>query len=613
MKERQFIRYLVLILGILALGVTLGYQQVTPNRVPPSIQEELITLEDWPDPQESFNLTLSHVYYLAQEPHPSGSLEIEEVRQYLQSQFVLLGAEYEVQAFEKNLHEFIEERVAAAEEEIKKHPEDKELYERYLDYRGVASSEELFRRQYLCENRDKLDFKNFLVKVEGDGTGGGVLFVSHYDSTSGGPGAADDAISVAIMLEALRLTLGQTQRKNDLYFLFTDGEEIDMIGANHFVEYAPELKDKIDVVFNLEARGTSGPLIMFETSPGNKNLVLALIESVEHVVPVSVATTAYRYMSNNTDFSMFLKAGYSGLNFAMVGNPDHYHAMADNFANLNRDSAYMYFRTAVDLASFFSAADLSAYHSDEDAVFFPFFKGKTVIISEKGMTILAYIVIAVSLIWLVFRGVRKDFRWSILLLSWVALLATLACAALLGFLSSKFYEKISESEPWILRWDALNMISFLLCGVLVLTLVLGVWKTLRRVGMALAKQALYAYLLLMIMLSLTCAIILPGVSYLFVIPLALLLIYLILDVLGSAVPWIRILAIVFNVCMGVIVLLLYTPLVYLLYQALLSAFLPIAGILIALAVFFIAVACMLDESRLAVKTSRELVQKTTIK
>ena len=70
------------------------------------------------------------------------------------------------------------------------------------------------------------------------------------------------------MLETLRALKSSPPLKNDTVFLFTDGEEVGLLGATAFVKEHPWAKD-IGVALNFEARGSSGPSFMFETSDGN--------------------------------------------------------------------------------------------------------------------------------------------------------------------------------------------------------------------------------------------------------------------------------------------------------------------------------------------------------
>src|SRR5262245_60762828 len=55
--------------------------------------------------------------------------------------------------------------------------------------------------------------------------------VSHYDSSPDAPGAADDALGVAVSLEAARVLGARTDRRHTLLILITDGEEAGLMGA----------------------------------------------------------------------------------------------------------------------------------------------------------------------------------------------------------------------------------------------------------------------------------------------------------------------------------------------------------------------------------------------
>ena len=63
-----------------------------------------------------------------------------------------------------------------------------------------------------------------LVATIGPAQGRHLLLVSHYDSTPTGPGAADDGIGVASMLEVAHLLRGQRLNR-PVTFLFNEGEE----------------------------------------------------------------------------------------------------------------------------------------------------------------------------------------------------------------------------------------------------------------------------------------------------------------------------------------------------------------------------------------------------
>ena len=113
---------------------------------------------------------------------------------------------------------------------------------------------------------------NVVATIPGTSPTGSVLMVAHYDSAPSGPGAADNAASVAAILEAMRALKTGPAARNDLIVLFTDGEELGLLGAKAFVETQPALSN-IKVVLNFEMRGDYGPSMMFQTRSQHSWLV----------------------------------------------------------------------------------------------------------------------------------------------------------------------------------------------------------------------------------------------------------------------------------------------------------------------------------------------------
>ncbi|MER7901587.1 M20/M25/M40 family metallo-hydrolase [Streptomyces sp. NPDC096046] len=166
---------------------------------------------------------------------------------------------------------------------------------------------------------------------------GHVVLMAHYDSVPAGPGASDNGVNVAAILEivrALRADGGTT--RNTIDVLFTDGEEPGLLGAHAFAA-AGSLDPENTVVLNLEARGVSGPSVMFESGPRNSGVLSALSEA-DRPVATSLADEVYIYLPNDTDFSEFKKKGFTGLNFAFVDGSALYHTPGDSVANISPDS-----------------------------------------------------------------------------------------------------------------------------------------------------------------------------------------------------------------------------------------------------------------------------------
>jgi hypothetical protein len=172
-----------------------------------------------------------------------------------------------------------------------------------------------------------------VVATLGPAAGRHVLLASHYDSTPAGPGAADDGIGIASMLEVAAL-LRDRPLKRPVSFLFNEGEETGLIGARAFLERDP-LAARVDSLVNLESRGTTGPAIMFETSRPNGRAIRHYARSVDRPAANSLTTDFSRLIPNQTDVAVLKERPWTILNFAIIGNETRYHSPDDRIANLD--------------------------------------------------------------------------------------------------------------------------------------------------------------------------------------------------------------------------------------------------------------------------------------
>src|SRR5205814_3510336 len=96
---------------------------------------------------------------------------------------------------------------------------------------------------------------NILVRQQGSASGGKALLLDgHYDTMPNSPGASDDGSGVVVLLETLRAIRAGAPLRNDLICLFSDGEEVGLQGAKAFAYAHPWAKD-VGLVLNFEARG----------------------------------------------------------------------------------------------------------------------------------------------------------------------------------------------------------------------------------------------------------------------------------------------------------------------------------------------------------------------
>lgn len=279
-----------------------------------------------PGAEFSAERALEHVRAIAVAPHPIGSPEHARVRAYLKGALRTLGLE-------------------PVEQESTVH------WQRGPEARSMAA------------------VTNVLARIPGTRGGGrAVALAAHYDSVPTGPGAGDDAAGVAALLETARALRASAPLPADVILLFTDGEEVHLLGAEAFAAEHPWKQD-VAVVLNFEARGHRGPSVMFETSTGNGALIELLARAGAEPVANSLAYEVYRRLPNDTDLTVFKRAGLAGLNFAFVGGVSHYHTALDAPEHLDRGSLQHHGDQALALARAFGAADLGAAPRSDHAYF----------------------------------------------------------------------------------------------------------------------------------------------------------------------------------------------------------------------------------------------------
>jgi len=180
--------------------------------------------------------------------------------------------------------------------------------------------------------------RNVVATIPGRLPGKHVLLNAHYDSTPTGPGAADDGLGVAVLLE-IGSILKATPAPRPVTLLFNEGEEFGLNGSAAFVRTDP-LSKQVNSLINIDVRGVIGPAVMFETSEPNAAALAIYGEGSRRPFANSLSTDFARLIPNSTDVVQFKQAHWTLLNFAIIGNETRYHSPGDNLAALDRASVY---------------------------------------------------------------------------------------------------------------------------------------------------------------------------------------------------------------------------------------------------------------------------------
>ena len=157
-----------------------------------------------------------------------------------------------------------------------------------------------------------------------------VLAVSHYDSVSAAPGASDDGLGISVWLEMARM-LSRERLQRRVIFLFSDGEEQALLGAYAFANGDPQMGD-VESLVDLEARGSRGPAVFFESNQPNADAVAAY-SAVSRPVANSVMADVYRLLPNSTDVTVLTRPGLDVINIAVLDGLEDYHTAHDTITS----------------------------------------------------------------------------------------------------------------------------------------------------------------------------------------------------------------------------------------------------------------------------------------
>lgn len=353
---------------------------------------------------------------------------------------------------------------------------------------------------------------NIAGRIKGKSSSGSIVLSAHYDSEPTTAGAGDNAAAVAALLEEARVLTQSAQLKNDVIFLFSDGEETDLLGARAFIAEHPWAAN-IGLVLNFEARGVSGPSIMFQTFGNDMQLARGFSRSAGRPVAYSFSNDIYRLMGNITDFNVFKEAGIPGCNFAFMDGAYAYGNMFDVPGNLDRRSLQHHGDYALGLVRSQGDEDLSRLRLQRDAVFFSLPWCGLAVYSRQAAMPLAFCSILLFFLLLAW-GVKKDSLSikGVLGGSLAALLCMIAASAAAHFL----WQLLKGIQPGSLKlfWNKPLFAACVLLGFSV-TAVVQSWAS-GRTGL----KNLMAGWLFWVMLALAAATLwAPGASYLFAWPL----------------------------------------------------------------------------------------------
>ncbi|MEE9350505.1 MAG: M20/M25/M40 family metallo-hydrolase [Flavobacteriaceae bacterium] len=218
--------------------------------------------------------------------------------------------------------------------------------------------------------------QNIMSRIKGTEEGNALVLLTHYDSAVHSSfGASDAGSGVVTILEGIRAYLAAGKRpKNDIIILFTDAEEVGLLGAVAFVKHHPWAKD-VGLVLNFEARGSGGPSYMLlETNGGNKELIKTFNKAKANFpVANSLMYSIYKMLPNDTDLTIFREGkNINGFNFAFIDDHFDYHTALDTYENMDINTLAQQGDYMMTMLNHFSEVKLDKLNAKSDDIYFSF-------------------------------------------------------------------------------------------------------------------------------------------------------------------------------------------------------------------------------------------------
>ncbi len=354
--------------------------------------------------------------------------------------------------------------------------------------------------------------RNIIVEVKGSDPSKGILLSAHYDSVAAGPGVSDAVTAVGTLLETARLLSQTPQPKNTIVFLFNEGEEYGLMGAKAFMDEHP-LAKQVHIALNIEARGTTGKSVMFETGEDSGWLVDIYAKTTPSALTSSLFYEAYKVLPNDTDLTIFKQGNLQGLNFAHAENLPHYHTPLDNLEQLNLGSLQHHGDNIWGVLQSIKDLDLSNTETG-NLVYTDILSLFVISWSESINLTLTLIIIGLFIVIRLLTIRQFNITRGSIFVSLLVILISIVVGTAISFGLQYLVQILSDNTtPWLS--NELPMRFALWLGILAAMTYIGRYGLANRTPI----EVLAALGSFWVILSIISAIAVPGITFLFLIPL----------------------------------------------------------------------------------------------
>ncbi|MGL5329460.1 MAG: M28 family peptidase [Peptostreptococcaceae bacterium] len=482
MKSQKTISYIILSL-VLVVATIIGYNSLNPSKP---------NYDDYS--KVNTNNQINHIKEIAKEPHSIFDEKAkEEVKKYLVSEFDKLGVESKTYKYEDI---------------------------------------------YVERSETKEDIENIYAEIPGE-SDSYIMLVTHYDSShakteryaekDGSFGAADAGYALSTILETLRVIKeSDIKLVNGIKVLLTDGEEYGLLGAKEAVK-EKEIFENVNYLINIEARGTKGPAIMFETSTNNSS-VIDLYEHSDKPFSYSITPEIYRLLPNGTDFTIFLENDFTGINISVLDGLENYHTPNDSIENISDKSLQHYGDQVLPIVKEFVSNDKYSnpdnFKSNDDSIFFTL--GNIFVKYSKTINYILLLVIFISIVFLYRKfkltKINKVLKYTLFntIFTFTSMAVAYGVTRLFSFINGREF-KLTYLP--LIKFEKVILLTFI--AITFIAYIISIKKVTNNFKER--KEFILGSILLLLILSVIITVALPGGSYLTVFPALLISIFTVIN------------------------------------------------------------------------------------
>ena len=174
---------------------------------------------------------------------------------------------------------------------------------------------------------------NVIARTPGDARPNALVLAAHYDSVPAGPGVSDDGVGVGDASRnrprASQRALPQSDRLPRHRCRGGRAARSGRIcGRSRSCCETPPPSSTSKRAARADRASSSRPAA---TTRGSRDVIA---QALPRPATSSLYYDIYELLPNDTDLTVFKRAGLAGVGFGFIGRPVHYHSPLDNFANV---------------------------------------------------------------------------------------------------------------------------------------------------------------------------------------------------------------------------------------------------------------------------------------